>query len=114
MVAWARFVLEGSQTPGHQKINGASARRARAGFGRQSGDLNSDVVVMVMMVVVMMVRPVCQGRTCERHQQQSCRKYFLHGSNPSMVSIACKRMSAAHVSKEQRSGWRGAGACEHR
>jgi hypothetical protein len=45
--------------------------------------------MVVMMVMVVMVLPVSERRTCERHQEQSCRKKSLHGSNPSMVSLAC-------------------------
>jgi hypothetical protein len=42
-----------------------------------SRDLNSGGMVMMMVVVVVMMMvllPVSERRTCERHQQQSCRK----------------------------------------
>ena len=69
------------------------------------------MVMMVMVVVMMVLLPVSERRTCERHQQQSCRKYSLHGSNPSMVSIACGGASSVHVSNQQRYELRGVRTC---
>jgi hypothetical protein len=60
------------------------------------------MMVVTMMVMMMMVRPGSEHRTCERHQQQSSRKYSLHGTHPSMVSIAGRPTLTTHVFKEQR------------
>jgi len=72
--------------------------------------------MVVMMVMVMMVLlPESERRTCERHQDQSCCKKSLHGSNPSMIFIDRNARSSlkyhptylpsiSQVSKRQRSG----------
>ncbi len=63
-------------------------------------------MVMMMVVMMMVVLPVGERRTCERHQQQSCRKYSLHGSNPSTISTACERSAITEVPREEPSGLR--------
>jgi hypothetical protein len=55
-----------------------------------------------MMMVVVMVMPVCERWAGEHGQEQNSRKYFLHESNPNMVSIACGDAQAVRASKVQR------------
>jgi hypothetical protein len=69
------------------------------------------MVMMMVVVVMMVVLPVSERRTCERHQQQSCRKYSLHGSNPSMISIACGRSEITEVPREEPHGLRRLTRC---
>jgi hypothetical protein len=61
--------------------------------GRRDGlclDVVMVMLVMMMVVVMMMMWPGSEHRTCEHHQQQKCRKYSLHGTNPNTILIAAE------------------------
>jgi len=44
-------------------------------------------MVVMMAMVMMVLLPESEHRTCERHQEQSCCNKLLHGSNPSMIFV---------------------------
>ena len=60
--------------------------------------------MVVMVVVVTMMVPVREGGTCEHHQEQYCRKNFLHGSNPNTIPLPRNGADAVRVSEQERAG----------
>ena len=71
----ARLTRDRKPAARYQEMNGHGSPDLSLDGGDARPSLCGMVMMMVVVVMVVMVLlPVSERRTCERHQQQSCRK----------------------------------------